>query len=423
MGIDHRLADSGDEMHGVTAVLLAGGRGSRMHELTEREAKPAIFFGTSQRIIDFTMANAVGSAVPRLIVATQYRPETLHAYLPQRWDGFFGPACLTLREGRAATGSAEGYGGTADAVHANAAEIDAAGTRDVIVLAGDHVYQMDYRAIIAAHRASGAKVTVAATTVPIKEAGAFGVINTGAAGRIEGFFEKPDVLPYRPDQSLRALVSMGIYVFDWAWLRTMLREDQASATSVHDFGSDILTRAVMEGVAHVWRHQDDGKDLYWSDVGTLDNYRLAQLDFEQAARPFCLSTLAATQRLAGEPSELNDGMHFGFALSVGGLSLRAPRHRPDVANRWTVLSESVLMPGARLAAGVRLTKAIVAPRTSIPAGIVVGEDPEEDARWFRRTEGGTVLITTAMIAKRGLNRPRTYPATTPGWRLRASARP
>ena len=423
MGSDQNMPGKATTLDGVTAVLLAGGRGSRMCELTDREAKPAIYFGGRNRMIDCTMANAAASGVGRMIVATQYRAETLHALLPEKWGSLFGGDGLTLREGRTVTGKPSGYRGTADAVGANEPEIDASQPREVLILAGDHVYQMDYRKLVAAHRASGAKATVAACTVPADQASAFGVINASASGRIDGFFEKPDVSPILAVQPLRAMVSMGIYVFDWAWLKPALRDDMANRAASHDFGNDILPRAVLEGVAYAWRHQDGGQDLYWSDVGTLDSYRLAQLAFERADRPFSMAHLSGAPRRFSALPDVSDGLQFGFALSIGGLSLRAPRHRPDVADRWTLLSETVLLPGARLGAGVRLSKAIVGPRTSVPAGVVVGEDPDEDARWFRRTDDGTVLITTAMIANRGLNRPRTFPAVTPGSRPRAAARP
>jgi glucose-1-phosphate adenylyltransferase len=386
-------------MKGVTGVLLAGGQGTRLHELTKAEAKPAVFFGGNRRIIDFTLANAVQAGIESLIVATQYRPETLHTHIPAQWGRHFRGDGLILREGLAATG--RGYLGTADAVWANAAQLDALGTEDVIVLSGDHVYQMDYAAMVAAHRDSGADVTLAATTVPMPEARGFGVIEADAKGRVTGFVEKPLHPPTLADAPGRSLVNMGIYVFNWRWLRAVLAADAADPLSTHDFGKDILPVAVHHAQMQVWRSGVAGDEPYWRDVGTLDAYRLAQLDFQSGRPPFALPGL-------GAPSA-HDALQFGFALGLPGLSLRAPRHRPDAPDRWTLLEDSVVLPGARVGTGVRLSKTIVAPGTNVPAGLVIGEDPEDDARWFRRTEGGTVLVTTPMIVRRAMSRPRRLP--------------
>ncbi|WP_229804650.1 sugar phosphate nucleotidyltransferase [Neogemmobacter tilapiae] len=399
MNIAVQRQQSHVSMKGVTAVLLAGGQGTRLHELTKAEAKPAVFFGGNRRIIDFTLANAVQAGIENLIVATQYRPETLHAHIPAQWGRHFPSDGLILREGMATT--ARGYLGTADAVWANAAQLDALGTEQVIVLSGDHVYQMDYAAMIDAHRASGADVTLAATTVPMAEARGFGVIEADATGRVTGFVEKPLHPPTLADAPGRSLVNMGIYVFDWRWLRAVLATDAADPLSSHDFGKDILPVAVHSTQMQVWRSGAAGAEPYWRDVGTLDAYRTAQLDFQSGQPPFALPGL-------GAPSA-HDALQFGFSLGIAGLSLRAPRHRPDAAHRWTLLENSVILPGARLGTGVRLSNVIVAPGTNVPAGLVVGEDPEEDARWFRRTEGGTTLITTQMIVRRAMSRPSRLP--------------
>jgi glucose-1-phosphate adenylyltransferase len=381
-------------------VLLAGGQGSRLHELTSRECKPALPFAGNRRIVDFTMANAVRSGLTRMIVATQYRPETLAQHLATRWAPSF--TRLDIREGRKVTGRPEGYAGTAAAVTANLAEIEASGAREIVVLAGDHVYEMDYAAMVASHRASGAEVTVAVDTVDIAEAHAFGVVLADEQGCIRSFIEKPKHAPQNPLLPGKVMVSMGIYVFSRDWLLQALREDAATASS-HDFGHDILPRAVAQGVAFAHRAPAQEGAFYWRDVGTLDAYRTAQLEFLQAEPPCALP-----ERRMPSQNELSaatgDLIQFAYQMQAGGLSLRAPRWNGGETGRWTLLDETVVMPGARLAPGVRLTKAIVAPGTSVPEGLVVGEDPEEDARWFRRTEGGTTLITTAMLARRGADR-------------------
>lgn len=414
---------SATDLSRTVAVLLAGGQGTRLHELTARECKPALHFAGNHRIVDFTLANAVRSGLGRMIVATQYRPATLLRHLPAHWGQSFDAGGLALRDGRTVTGRAEGYLGTADAVLANADAIDAARAREVVVLAGDHVYDMDYAAMVAAHRASGAAATVAVHTVPVAEASSFGVVIADAGGRARGFVEKPAVAPGLPEDPDRALVSMGIYVFDWPWLRATLAADAARTGSTHDFGHDILPAAVAAGVVHAYRMPPHhlGRESYWRDVGTLDAYRAAQLEF---AGPF---TPCARPILPGQPAidpeaAPADTLQFGFQLVSGGLQLCAPRFRPEAFDRWTVLDRSVVLPGARVSPGARLTDCIVAPATCVPAGLVVGEDPDEDARWFRRTDGGTTLVTSTMLARRHAERPRSVPAVLPFGKARFSAR-
>ncbi|ULB10368.1 NTP transferase domain-containing protein [Cereibacter azotoformans] len=388
------------DLTATATVLLAGGRGSRLHELTSRECKPALPFAGPRRIVDFTLANAVRSGLGRMIVATQYRPETLARHLKTHWAGQFAPGALRLREGTAVTGTPQGYGGTAAAVAANLDELQAEGVRELVVLAADHVYAMDYAGMVAAHRASGASATVAVDTVPRHRASAFGVVRTSESGRIESFLEKPDPVPADPALPGRAQVSMGIYVFDLDWLASVLRIIPGTA---QDFGNDILPLAVALGEANAYRVPDEG--FYWRDVGTLDAYRLAQLEFQRGEPPCALPPRigASEHEMRAASGEL---IQFAFRMQTGGMSLHAPRLGADTPGRWTMLDESVLLPGARVAPGVRLTRTIVAPGTSVPAGLVIGEDADEDARWFRRTEEGTVLVTTQMLARRAADRGR-----------------
>ncbi len=387
-------------------ILLAGGQGTRLHELTTRECKPAVPFAGNRRIVDFTMGNIVRSGLKRVLVATQYNPATLHDHLPEQWGSAFPSGALTLRDGsvvaRRQVGEREatGYRGTADAVRCNWAEIDAANPREVLVLAGDHIYDMDYAAMIAVHRDSGAEATVAVDTVARADASAFGVLETRDDGLIRDFLEKPDTPPAMPGDAGRALVSMGIYVFNWPWLRDALSRN----ATAHDFGHDIIPAAVEARIARAYRLPPgrDGAAAYWRDVGTLDAYRLAQLDFAGGLAPCPLPLAFQTDvlRASGGSASL------GQTLMAGGLQLHVPRLRANVADRWAMLDASVLMPGARLSPGVRLTNTIVAPRTVLPTGLVVGEDLDEDARWFRVTAGGTVLVTTAMLARRSIERPK-----------------
>ncbi|WP_246831324.1 sugar phosphate nucleotidyltransferase [Pseudotabrizicola formosa] len=385
----------------LVTLLLAGGRGSRLYELTERTCKPALPFARRRRIVDFTLENIVRSGLQHVIVASQYRAEPLEDYLQAAWSGRLGDGALRLRRGSDLPDAELGYTGTADAVWKNRADLDGLGAREVLILSADHVYEMDYRPLIAAHRASGARITVAAQPVPREAARDFGVITADDGGQIRAFVEKPAAprgMPDRPDQ---ALASMGIYICDWRWLRDMLARDAQVAGSGHDFGHDILPQAVAAGDAFAWVwNSERGQPAFWRDVGTLDSLRETALLFETGEVPCALPS----PDLADLEPVLS---RFGMSTTVGGLRLFAPLHSPSGKPGWGVVEQSVLMDGARLSPGCRLTRALIAPGVTLPEGLVVGEDPVEDARWFRVTPGGTTLVTTQMLSRRAASLPRT----------------
>ncbi len=372
----------------TVAVVLAGGQGSRMFELTRAECKPALPFADRHRIVDFTMASLRRSGMRRVMVATQYPPQTLSAHLRDHWAPLFGAAALTEREGQLRR-PGTGYAGTADVLRANAEALDALDAEEVLVVAADHVYAMDYRPFIARHRASGAALTLAAMPVPLTEASRFGVVDEGPSGQIAGFAEKPPHPAAMADDPSRGLASLGIYVIDWRWLRATLRN-----AALVDFGHDVIPLAVDQGVAAVWRWRG-----YWRDVGTLSGLRQSWLDFQQGADP-CL-----------RPDALNSAEGPGPALGVlpeDGAPARLADPLP--ANRvWRAarLDASVLMPGARLSPGVRLRNVVVAPGAQVPLGLNIGHDPEEDSRWFR-ISGDTTLVTPAMLARRRAEKTPLY---------------
>ncbi|MGN7869668.1 sugar phosphate nucleotidyltransferase [Paracoccus sp. 22332] len=337
----------------VATVLLAGGKGSRLHDLTAAESKPAVHFAGRNRIVDFAMANVVRSGLDRLIVATQFAPRTLHDHLPARWGQHFARGGMVLRDGR------DRYQGTADAVRCNWDHIGDCDADQVLVLAADHIYDMDYGPLIAAHRASGAAVTVAVDVVALSQASGFGVMHTDPGGRILSFREKPADPPAIPGEPDKAMVSMGIYVFEAAWLRDALfRQD----THAMDFGHEVIPAAVAKGLACAYRlPPGPSGHTYWRDVGTLDALRRSHLDF-----------------LSSHPARLP---------------------RMSTLSEWYLGRDSVAMPGALVPASARLTRCLVAPGTHVPPGLVVGEDAHEDARWFRR-DRDTILITQAMLDRR-----------------------
>ena len=386
-------------------VLLAGGQGSRLYELTRGECKPALPFGDTRRIVDFTVAGAVRAGIRNMLVGTQYRPETLNMHMRHRWGNAFDT--LSLRHGPTVTGHQAGYTGTASVLSANIAEIDASGAEEIVVLAGDHVYDMDLTAMIADHRMTGADVTVAVDAVPLREASGFGVMGTDADGRIRMFVEKPADPPHMPGDPSRALASMGIYVFSWRWLKPVLVEDMANPRSGHDFGKDILPRAVASGhaYAHTRPVDAEGRAPYWRDVGTLDAFRRTWIDLRDGhAR--CRLPESVGLRRDLDPG--HDGF-YGHALRAGSLTLTPPA---SGTRRWTMLDDTVVMPGARIEPGARLTRTIVAAGTMVPGDLTVGEDMAEDARWFRVTSAGTTLVTQSMLDQRAAARTRIQPSAT-----------
>ena len=279
--------------NGVVAVLLAGGRGTRLGALTASESKPAVPFLGDLRIVDFVMANAVASGVTSMTVCTQWAPTGLVNHLQAHWSDAFCDG-LTYRYGPDVAGPL-GYEGTAHVIASLADEFDAAGAKDLLVLSADHIYQMDYRDLIASHRNSGKAMTVASLPVPLSEATGFGVFDVEGACHAKRFIEKPTNPPAMAEMPDRALASMGIYVTRWAWLRGLLRESPMPM----DFGHDVLPKAVTAGDVGVYcfSHADPTLTPYWRDVGTVDALENARRDFENTVQPFRLPILAQNAAL------------------------------------------------------------------------------------------------------------------------------
>lgn len=375
------------EMTDTVAIMLAGGQGTRLFELTDRECKPALPFARYHRIVDFTMASLVRSGISRVLVATQYRPEGLSAHLRDVWSPAFPTGGLMLRSGKDVA-PGQGYAGTADVLRANAEELDAMGAKRILVVAADHIYSMDYRYFLDAHDEGGAPLTLAAMPVPREEATRFGVVSEGPGKRIVSFAEKPKSPTGIPGEPTKSLASLGIYIIDWPWLRDVLRDP-----AVNDFGEDVVPLAVGWGDAAVWRWGG-----YWRDVGTLDGLRESWIDFQNSPPP-CRRPFVPGMHVE-VPPEMSDRDAFHASVNLGGLRLMSPLIGTNDPRRWTTLDRSVLMPGARVSPGVQLTNVIVGPGAVIPQGMQIGEDPDEDARWFR-VAGRTTLITSAMLARRG----------------------
>jgi glucose-1-phosphate adenylyltransferase len=414
------------------AIVLAGGRGSRLHELTERRAKPAVPFGGAARIVDFALSNAFNSGIRRIGVATQYRAHSLIRHLQRGWSFLRAERNESFDILPASQQVAEGqwYEGTADAVFQNLDILERhRGVERVVVLAGDHVYKMDYGPMLEQHADARADVTVACVEVPRAEAVAFGVLEVGGDGngdgdgdRIARFVEKPNDPPPVPGRPDRALASMGVYVFDAALLRDELRRDAADPYSEHDFGRDVIPHVVRNGraVAHRFARScvksSPGAEDYWRDVGTLDAYFEASLDLTSVVPaldlydrrwPVWTSTEMLPPAKFVHDEEGRRGQAVGSLVASGCIVSgarvrRSLLHTGVRVNSWAELDGAVVLPHAEVGRGARLRNVIVDSDVRVPEGLVVGEDPGLDARRFRRTEGGVCLITRAMLDRLGL---------------------
>ena len=402
------------------AYILAGGRGSRLMEMTERRAKPAVYFGGKSRIIDFALSNALNSGIRRIGVATQYKAHSLIRHMQRGWNFFrpernesfdILPASQRVSEGNG------WYAGTADAVFQNIDIIQDYKPRHIVLLAGDHIYKMDYELLLQEHVDSGADVTVACITVPRAEASAFGVMAVDEHDRIISFLEKPADPPGLPDEPDRTLASMGIYVFDAAFLFDQLRRDAAEPGSSHDFGNDIIPHLVRHGRAMAHRFERScvraGPDAeaYWRDVGTVDAYWSANIDLTDFLPGLDLYDRAWPIWTYGEITPPAKFVHDepgrrGVAVSSvvsGGCIISGSRvHRSLLstgvrAHSYAHIEASVILPYADIGRRARLRNVVVDSGVKIPPGLVVGDDPELDAQRFRRTAQGVCLITQPMI--------------------------
>lgn len=401
------------------AFVLAGGRGSRLMELTDRRAKPAVFFGGKSRIIDFALSNAVNSGIRRISVATQYKAHSLIRHLQRGWS-FFRAERNEFMDILPASQRAEGetwYMGTADAVTQNIDIVDSYNPEYVVILAGDHIYKMDYEIMLRQHVDMGADVTIGCLTLPRKEASSFGVMAVDDAGKVVDFVEKPADPPATPEDPETSLISMGIYVFDWALLRKLLIEDHADPNSSHDFGKDVIPKIVASGGAYAHRFSDScvrsghEEHPYWRDVGTVDAFWEANIDLTDFTPGLDIYHEEWPIWTYGEvvpPAKFihNEENRRGSAVSsmvsggcvVSGSNIeRSLLFTKCHAHSFSELFGVVALPDVVVGRHARLRNVVIDRGVHIPEGLVVGEDPVEDARWFRRTDSGICLITGPMI--------------------------
>jgi glucose-1-phosphate adenylyltransferase len=406
------------------AYVLAGGRGSRLKELTDTRAKPAVYFGGKTRIIDFALSNAMNSGIRRIGVATQYKAHSLIRHLQRGWN-FFRPErneSFDILPASQRVSETQWYEGTADAVYQNADIIEPYGPEYMVILAGDHIYKMDYEMMLQQHVDSGADVTIGCLEVPRMEATGFGVMHVDEKDVIIDFVEKPADPPGIPGNPDMALASMGIYVFHTKFLMDILRKDAADPNSSRDFGKDIIPYIVQHGkaVAHRFAEScvrsETEAHAYWRDVGTVDAYWQANIDltdivpeldmYDSSWPIWTYSEITPPAKfvhdLEGRRGSAVSSLVAGNCIISGASIHKTLLSTGCRINSFSKLDQAVVLPEVVVSRHARLTNVVVDRGVIIPEGLVVGEDPELDAKRFRRTESGICLVTQGMIDRLGL---------------------
>jgi len=393
------------------ALVLAGGRGSRLHELTNWRAKPALYFGGKFRIIDFPLSNCINSGIRNIGVLTQYKSHSLIRHLVRGWGHFkkeLGESVEVLPASQRF--SEDWYQGTADAVYQNIDIIKVELPKYVMILSGDHIYRMDYGPMLAQHVESGAKMTVSCMSVPIEQArDAFGVIGVDTNNQVTGFIEKPSNPAPLPNDPNLCLASMGNYVFDTEFLIEQLERDNQNPNSDHDFGKDIIPSIIDNYKVCAFDFKESAKNhSYWRDVGTLDSYWEANMELVSPVPELNLydkkwpiwtyqeQLPPAKFVWEGEnsPGEALNSLVSGGCI-ISGASIKQSICFSNVKVKSnTEISESVLLPGVVVGHNCTIKKAILDRGCTIPDGTTIGVDHEEDKkRGFRVSENGVVLVT------------------------------
>ncbi len=395
------------------ALILAGGRGSRLKQLTKWRAKPAVPFGGNFRIIDFPLSNCINSGIRRIAVLTQYKSHSLIRHIQQGWSfqrpelGEFVelvPAQQRVKD--------DWYEGTADAVFQNLDIIRSLNPEYVLVLAGDHIYKMDYGPMLAAHQEKQADMTVGCVEVPIEQAKAFGVMSVNEDRRIVKFSEKPEHPEPLPYKKSHALASMGIYIFNTKFLFEQLGKDAQTQGSSHDFGKDMIPSVIEKYRTYAYAYRDgSGDQPYWRDVGTIDSYWAANMELIGITPELNLYDKTWpiwTHQPQLPPAKFifdddgRRGMAIDSMVSAGCLISGAEIHHSLLfsnvrVSSFTTLNDSVILPDVTIGRNCRLNKVVIDKGCDIPEGTVIGENPEDDAKRFHVSEGGVILVTPEML--------------------------
>jgi len=397
-------------------VVMAGGRGERLKDLTEHRCKPATPFGGKFRIIDFVLSNCVNSGIRQISILTQYKAQSLIQHVHQGWSylrGEFGEF-VEVVPAQQQTGE-HWYRGTADALYQNLDLILSHRPKHVLVLAGDHIYKMDYGPMIAYHVEKGADITVGVVVLPVRESRSFGVLTATEWNRVTKFSEKPaapDTLPNRPDA---ILASMGIYVFNTRLLEKVLGEDAADASSAHDFGKNVIPQAIGARQVFAYPFQDvkTRAQSYWRDVGTIDAYYDANVELVHVNPELNIYDREWpiwTYQVHSPPAKfvLDEDGRRGMAVNsmvsggciISGAVVRGSLLFSDVrVDERSLVEAAVILPHAEIGKDCHVSRAIIDEGCQIPDGTRIGVDREADARRFLVTDNGVVLVTADMLRR------------------------
>ncbi len=358
------------------AMLLAGGQGTRLYDLTESIAKPAVSFGGKYRIIDFSLSNCINSGIDTVGILVQYRPGTLTQYLGngEAWDLDISNGGVHVLSPYATQEGGAWYEGTADAIYHNIEFIDMYDPENVLILSGDHIYKMDYARMLAAHEKNGADLTVSVIEVPWEEASRFGIMTADDEGRIVKFSEKPK----NPDSNL---ASMGIYIFAWKALKKALLDDHADPSSERDFGKNVIPRMLGEG-QKLFTYRFDG---YWKDVGTIDSYYSSQMELLEKDAPvniFERNTRIFSNTNSLPPSFMGPNARIKNSMVCNGCGLFAELDHSIMGSGsrvydGSVVKDSILLPNALVGRNCKITRAIINEDIVIPDGSVIGSEDGE----------------------------------------------
>ncbi|MGJ0491484.1 MULTISPECIES: glucose-1-phosphate adenylyltransferase [Methylobacter] len=400
------------------ALILAGGRGSRLENMTDWRAKPAVPFGGKFRIIDFPLSNCINSGIRKVGVLTQYKADSLIRHIQQGWGflrGEFGEY-VDLMPAQQRHDEGSWYAGTADAIYQNIDILRSRRPEFILVLAGDHIYKMDYGPMLADHVEKNADLTIGCIEVSLKDATAFGVMDVDTNRRVRAFVEKPKNPPIMPGRTDTALASMGIYIFNAGFLYEQLIKDADTRGSSRDFGKDIIPNVIDKYVVNAYPFLDlqSGEQSYWRDVGTIDAYWSANMELIGVKPDLNLydkSWPIWTYQVQAPPAKFvfdNDkrrGMAVDSMVSGGcvisGSTVRHSLLFSNVrVNSYTTLKDTIVLPEVNIARHCRITKAIIEKGCEVPEGTVIGENREEDEKRFYVSPGGVVLVTPDMLGLR-----------------------
>ncbi len=398
-------------MQDVLAVILAGGMGSRLSPLTDDRAKPAVPFGGKYRIIDFTLTNCLHSGLRNILVLTQYKSHSLHKHLRDAWS-IFNPELgeFITSVPPQMRGGGKWYEGTADAIYHNMWLLSRSDAKYVIVLSGDHIYRMDYAAMIEEHKENKAALTIACMDVPKEEAKEFGVVGTDNSGRIHSFIEKPIEPPTLPDKPDRSLASMGIYVFDMDILKSALNQDAKVDSSSHDFGNDIIPRLIDQQKVFAYKFCNPkgrvDRDCYWRDVGTIDSFYAANMDLLEPVpkmnlyqRDWTIRTYSRQLPPARTVSSAtgNEGIFINSIIANGVINSGGSVQHSIISSSVKIedsatIVDSILFDDVHVGEGCQLVNCIIDKHVKIPPFTQIGFNPLEDSKRFHVSDKGIVVI-------------------------------